>query len=111
MEYFGGILDVTGEINRYGIQQATKRNLPGVLQCLEVVSRVQSEAMQMQLEDGSGDSHSRNQSGMKQKMNTLKATVRKLQGVYLELALRQASGWSTSSSTIGGDEQGGDDQN
>jgi predicted translin family RNA/ssDNA-binding protein len=36
VEYMGGVLDFTGEVNRYGIAQATKRNLPGVLQCVEV---------------------------------------------------------------------------
>jgi hypothetical protein len=40
------------------------------------------------------------------KLGALRMTARKLQGVYLELSLRQASGWACGgNSAIGGDQQ------
>jgi predicted translin family RNA/ssDNA-binding protein len=36
-EYLGGLLDFTGELNRYAVMRATERNIAAVKKCRDVV--------------------------------------------------------------------------
>ena len=36
-EYLGGVLDFTGELNRYAVKCATERDIPAVQKCRDVV--------------------------------------------------------------------------
>lgn len=36
-QYLGGLLDLTGELNRYAVARATQRDSQGVKECLETV--------------------------------------------------------------------------
>ena len=42
-EYLGGVLDFTGEVARYAVQQATARNVEKVQQCRDMVAAIDGE--------------------------------------------------------------------
>jgi len=46
-EYLGGLLDFTGELNRYAVLQATARHETDVKRCQDLCTRVQEEMMQV----------------------------------------------------------------
>ena len=37
LQYLGGLLDLTGELNRFAVARATERDSVGVKECLETV--------------------------------------------------------------------------
>ena len=45
VEYVGGLLDLTGEVGRYAVKEATKRNVGEVQKCQVVIDRILSEFM------------------------------------------------------------------
>mmetsp|Transcript_43640 Transcript_43640/g.123650 ORF Transcript_43640/g.123650 Transcript_43640/m.123650 type:complete len:213 (+) Transcript_43640:255-893(+) len=65
-EYLGGLLDFTGELNRYAVLQATARHETDVKRCQDLCTRVQEEMMQFDLRN----------SNIRRKYDTLKYTVK-----------------------------------
>jgi hypothetical protein len=45
--YLGGVLDFTGELNRYAVQQATARNTPEVQRCRDLVELLMGQFLQV----------------------------------------------------------------
>lgn len=48
-QYLGGLLDLTGELNRFAVARATERDSVGVKQCLETVLVVRPDALSLML--------------------------------------------------------------
>ena len=45
--FLGGVLDFTGELNRYAIAKATKRDIPEVQRCRDIVESLMGEFLQV----------------------------------------------------------------
>lgn len=50
--YLGGVLDFTGELNRYAVARATARDVPAVQRARDVVDALQGQFLQMDLRNG-----------------------------------------------------------
>lgn len=82
-EYLGGILDLTGEVGRLAIRQAShgREAVADVELCLACVEGVSSGAQELIFLPGVG-----------KKMSAVKATLLKIEGVLYELALLSHAG-------------------
>eukprot|EP00756_Hemistasia_phaeocysticola_P061491 Hpha_TRINITY_DN4968_c0_g1::TRINITY_DN4968_c0_g1_i1::g.51477::m.51477 len=76
-EYLGGLLDFTGEVGRYAVEVATKRDKDAVEQCLAAVWGVSQELVGLNLR------------GMQQKVSQLRTNQTKIERLLYELALSQ----------------------
>ncbi len=45
--YLGGVLDFTGELNRYAVARATERDVEGVRACRELVEAIFGQFLQV----------------------------------------------------------------
>ncbi|CAL5225253.1 g8045 [Coccomyxa viridis] len=79
-EYLGGVLDFTGELNRYAVAKATRRDTEAVVKCRDVVEGLMGEFLQFDLRNGS----------IRKKYDSLKYTLRKLENTLYELSLAEA---------------------
>ncbi|GBF91780.1 translin [Raphidocelis subcapitata] len=79
-EYLGGVLDMTGELNRYAVAQATRRNVAAVAACRDVTEAVMGRMLQLDLRNGA----------LRKKYDTLKYTLRKMENTLYELSLADA---------------------
>jgi len=79
-EYLGGILDFTGELNRYAVLRATARDVGAVSRARDVVDAIFGQMLQMDLRNGSA----------RKKFDTLKYTLKKLESLLYELNLSSA---------------------
>ncbi|KAI8473280.1 MAG: Translin [Monoraphidium minutum] len=79
-EYLGGVLDMTGELNRYAVAQATKRNVAEVAACRDLVDGLMGQFLQLDFKNG----------GLRKKFDALKYTLRKLENTMYELSLAEA---------------------
>jgi hypothetical protein len=52
-EYLSGVLDFTGELNRYAVARATARDVGAVQRARDVVDALQGQFLQMDLRNGS----------------------------------------------------------
>lgn len=50
--YLAGVLDFTGELNRYAVARATARDVGAVLRARDVVDALQGQFLQMDLRNG-----------------------------------------------------------
>eukprot|EP00752_Nemacystus_decipiens_P009240 g8253.t1 len=78
-EYLGGLLDLTGELNRFAVARATERDSIGVKECLETVLVIH-EFVTLNPLPGR----------LPKKKNELFNSLRKLQNMTYELALMKA---------------------
>jgi predicted translin family RNA/ssDNA-binding protein len=76
-EYIGGVLDFTGELNRYTVMQATKRNIHEVLRCRDIVDTLTWHFLQFDFRNNH----------LRKKHDTLKYTANKLQNLCYEQTL------------------------
>jgi predicted translin family RNA/ssDNA-binding protein len=51
--YLAGVLDFTGELNRYAVGRATARDVAAVQRARDVVDALQGQFLQMDLRNGS----------------------------------------------------------
>jgi predicted translin family RNA/ssDNA-binding protein len=50
--YLAGVLDFTGELNRFAVARATARDVGAVLRARDVVDALQGQFLQMDLRNG-----------------------------------------------------------
>ncbi|CAL8467066.1 g6602 [Coccomyxa elongata] len=79
-EYLGGVLDFTGELNRYAIAKATIRDINEVKRCRDIAEALMGEFLQFDLRNGS----------IRKKYDSLKYTLKKLENTLYELSLAEA---------------------
>ncbi|CAK0735544.1 hypothetical protein CVIRNUC_000598 [Coccomyxa viridis] len=79
-EYLGGVLDFTGELNRYAVARATKRDVQAVVNCRDLVEGLMGEFLQFDLRNGA----------IRKKYDSLKYTLRKMENTLYELSLAEA---------------------
>lgn len=79
-EYLGGLLDFTGELNRYAVLRATARDVASVTRARDVVDVIFGQMLQFDLRNGSA----------RKKFDTLKYTLKKLESLLYELQLSSA---------------------
>lgn len=95
-EYLGGVLDFTGELNRYAVQQATARNTAEVKKCRDLVEAIMGHFLQLDLRNGS----------LRKKYDGLKYTLKKLENTLYELSLTESTAGLLKPSTEDVDEEG-----
>uniref|UniRef100_A0A0G4I567 Translin n=1 Tax=Chromera velia CCMP2878 TaxID=1169474 RepID=A0A0G4I567_9ALVE len=76
-EYLGGVLDFTGELNRYAVARATKRDVEEVRRCASLVDELMFQFLQFDFRN----------SDLRRKFDTLKYTQKKLESLLYELSL------------------------
>lgn len=83
-EYLGGICDLTGEVGRFAVQQATLRDREGVLICLQTNKSIQT-ALQMMTKFP-------NPKNIGKKLDQLNNSVEKIERILYEMSLSEAAG-------------------
>eukprot|EP00775_Hariotina_reticulata_P010398 gene10398-10556_t len=73
-EYLGGVLDFTGELNRYAVACATRRDSAAVSRCRDVVDALMGQFLQFDLRNGS----------LRKKFDGLKYTLKKLEATGMK---------------------------
>jgi len=81
-DYLGGVLDMTGELNRYAVQRATSRDAEEVARCKDLVEGIFGLFLQFDLRNGA----------LRKKYDALKYTLKKLENTLYELSLTEALG-------------------
>ena len=76
-EYLGGLLDFTGELNRWAIARATERNVAAVEHAKRIVENIMGCFLQLDLGNGS----------IRKKYDALKYTLKNLEKTLYELSL------------------------
>ncbi|OQS05210.1 hypothetical protein THRCLA_02613 [Thraustotheca clavata] len=76
-EYLGGVVDFTGEVTRYAIVQATKRDIARVEECRNIVDAITGELIQFSFRN----------SPLRKKYDSLKYNLKKLENTLYELSL------------------------
>ncbi|CAK4706135.1 hypothetical protein LEN26_012512 [Aphanomyces euteiches] len=76
-EYLSGVVDFTGEVGRYAIAQATKRNVQQVEACRDIVEAISGELIQFNFRNGP----------LRKKYDALKYNLKKLENTLYELSL------------------------
>ncbi|GIL98491.1 hypothetical protein Vretimale_3848 [Volvox reticuliferus] len=92
-EFLGGVLDFTGELNRYAIARATVRDSAAVQLCRDLVDALMGRFLQFDLRNGS----------LRKKYDSLKYTLKKMEGTLYELALTEGMGLKISSEAAMGE--------
>ncbi|GIL70766.1 hypothetical protein Vretimale_3848 [Volvox reticuliferus] len=91
--FLGGVLDFTGELNRYAIARATVRDSAAVQLCRDLVDALMGRFLQFDLRNGS----------LRKKYDSLKYTLKKMEGTLYELALTEGMGLKISSEAAMGE--------
>ena len=76
-EYLGGLLDFTGELNRFAVLRATARDVGAVKRARDVVDAIFGAMLQFDLRNGPA----------RKKFDSLKYTLKKLESLLYELQL------------------------
>ncbi|KAK9841264.1 hypothetical protein WJX74_002808 [Apatococcus lobatus] len=79
-EYLGGVLDFTGELNRFSIAKATTRDTASVRCCRDLVEALMGEFLQFDLRNGA----------LRKKYDSLKYTLKKMEDTLYQLSLAEA---------------------
>jgi len=79
-EYLGGVLDFTGELNRYCIAKATVREVAEVRRCRDLVDALMALFLQFDFRNGS----------LRKKFDALKYTLKKMENTLYELSLTES---------------------
>ena len=80
-EYLGGVLDFTGELNRYCIAKATARDVDEVRKCRDVVDALTGIFLKFDFRNGV----------LRKKYDGLKYTLKKMENTLYELSLTSAA--------------------
>lgn len=86
-EFLGGVLDFTGELNRYAIARATQRDREAVARCRDLVDALMGRFLQFDLRNGA----------LRKKYDALKYTLKKMESTLYELSLTEAMGFKMTS--------------
>jgi hypothetical protein len=81
-EYLGGVMDFCGEINRFAVLAATRRDVDAVASARECVDALLSQLMLFEFRNGS----------LRRKYDGVKYTLQKLEQVSYDLSLASAVG-------------------
>ena len=85
-EYLGGLLDFTGELQRYSIARATDRDVEAVALCRDACDQIFGQMLNFDLRNG----------GLRKKFDSLKYTLKKMEATMYELSLSgSAAGLAT----------------
>ncbi len=76
-EYLGGLLDFSGELNRFAVLRATARDVAAVRRCRELTDAIFGAMLQFDLRNGA----------LRKKFDTLKYTLKKMESLLYELQL------------------------
>jgi predicted translin family RNA/ssDNA-binding protein len=76
-EYLGGLLDFTGELNRYAVLRATARDVASVTRCRDLVDAVFGAFLRFDLRNGA----------LRKKFDALKYTLKKMESLLYEMQL------------------------
>lgn len=79
-EYLGGLADLTGEVTRYAVIQASKRDVPAVEHCKELVDALYGQLILFDFRNGS----------LRKKFDSVKWNLKKLETIIYELSLSGA---------------------
>ncbi|KAF0688339.1 Aste57867_20051 [Aphanomyces stellatus] len=82
-EYLSGVVDFTGEVGRYAVAQATKRNVAKVEECRDIVEAISGELIQFNFRNGP----------LRKKYDALKYNLKKLENTLYELSLTSSHGF------------------
>jgi len=93
-EYLGGLLDFTGELNRYAVLRATHRDSSEVARCADLIDKLMELFLQFDFRN----------SNLRRKYDTLKYTQKKIESLTYELSLARAMGNIVPQSLQMGDE-------
>jgi predicted translin family RNA/ssDNA-binding protein len=80
-EYLGGVLDFTGELNRYCVAKATARDVAAVTRCRDIVDALMGIFLKFDFRNGA----------LRKKYDGLKYTLRKMENTLYELSLSSAA--------------------
>ena len=102
-EYLGGVLDFTGELNRYCVARATARDVAAVTKCRDVVDALMGIFLKFDFRNGA----------LRKKYDSLKYTLKKMENTLYEMSLTSTaakrSREDTGEDVPGGKRQNGDD--
>jgi len=76
-EYLGGLLDFTGELNRYAVLRATARDVSSVARCRDLVDAIFGAFLRFDLRNGA----------LRKKFDSLKYTLKKMESLMYEMQL------------------------
>jgi predicted translin family RNA/ssDNA-binding protein len=76
-EYLGGVLDFTGELNRFAVQRATARDEDQVRRCRDLVESIMDQYLKFDFRNG----------GIRKKYDALKYTLKNMENMLYELSL------------------------
>lgn len=79
-EWLGGVLDFTGELNRFAVARATLRDKKAVMDARNLVNNISYHMLRLDLRNGA----------LRKKYDGLKYTVKKLEQILYELSLTEA---------------------
>eukprot|EP01025_Chloroclados_australasicus_P034491 TRINITY_DN35232_c0_g1_i1.p1 TRINITY_DN35232_c0_g1~~TRINITY_DN35232_c0_g1_i1.p1 ORF type:complete len:322 (-),score=32.62 TRINITY_DN35232_c0_g1_i1:195-1160(-) len=82
-EYLGGVLDFTGELNRYVVARATQRDFEAVKRCRDLTEELFGLFLQFDFRNGS----------LRKKFDGLKYTLKKMETTLYEQSLTSALGF------------------
>ena len=80
-EYLGGILDFTGELNRYCVAKATVRDVEAVKKCRDIVDALMGMFLKFDFRNGA----------LRKKYDGLKYTLKKMENTLYEMSLTSAA--------------------
>ena len=80
-EYLGGVLDFTGELNRFCVAKATVRDVEAVKKCREIVDALMGIFLKFDFRNGS----------LRKKYDGLKYTLKKVENTLYEMSLTSAA--------------------
>lgn len=80
-EYLGGLLDFAGELNRFAVARATRRDVASVQHCREVLDALNGQFVQCSFRNGA----------LRQKYDSLKYSLQKVENLLYELSLRSGA--------------------
>jgi predicted translin family RNA/ssDNA-binding protein len=80
-EYLGGVLDFTGELNRYAVARATERDVAAVRKCRDVVDALMGIFLKFDFRNGA----------LRKKYDGLKYTLKKMENTLYEMSLTSAA--------------------
>lgn len=76
----GGVLDMAGELNRYAVARATRRDAAAVRRCRDVADALMGRMLRLDLRNGA----------LRKKFDGLKYTLRRMEQTLYELSLADA---------------------
>lgn len=89
-EYLGGVLDFTGELNRFAVAKATTRDTAAVQHCRDLVDTLMGVFLQFDFRNGS----------LRKKFDSLKYTLKKMETTLYEMSLTERLGFQRAAEDV-----------